>query len=158
MIPKNVKYINHKTYHEYIVGHLNTYRSVLTSKCIEFEKGDYIVIVNNRGVLGANILNFKLEKRVALSMVLYGHPVFRRNGNNLDYRTENCVPFSMSLVNVHNRNYFTKSGYRGVHYNYGKYYWSVMRDNKAVRSKSEFLTAESCANAREKYIRDNGLL
>mgnify|MGYP006943684491 CR=1 FL=1 len=158
MIPKNVKYINHKTHHEYIVRHLNTYRSILTSKRIKFEDGDYIVIVENRGLFGANILNFKLEKRIALSKVLYGHTVFRRNGNNLDYRIENCTPFSMSLVNILNRKYPTKSGYRGVHYNYGKYYWTIMRGKKVIYSKSEFLTADACAKNRAKYIEDNGLL
>ena len=136
MIAEQVEMIDHEDYYEYKVPYLNEIKSVLTSVPLSFDKGDLFIVHSNAGNLTATIRNTQTKKCLTIAQIIYGYKVFRLNGDNLDYRTFNCIPFSMAYYNAHHRRYRTRTKQVGIRMNRrGEYYWVIQREGRAYFGK-----------------------
>lgn len=140
------------SHYEYEVYYLNSIKKILTSEPLPLKKGDALLTVNNGGSIGAIIRNVITKERKSLGVTLYGHAVFRKNGNGLDYRKENCVPFSMSSYNANYRSYPNPLGAVGITKSLNGYYWKICRDGKVYYGKERFHNIDQAIEDRTKTI------
>ncbi len=141
-------------YYSYFVKHRETVKEIKTSKPIIFEKGDGLVILDNAGYYAGLFTTNKGQVKTNLSILLYGYKVSRKNGDNLDYRKENCEPFHMGKYNREKRRYRNKVGAVGIRVTVsGLYYWIIHYDKKAYYSKERFPDKGKCIAARNKALK-----
>ena len=150
MIAEQVEVIDHEDYYEYKVPYLNEIKSVLTSVPLSFDKGDCLLVFNVDGNLTATIRNLSSKKCQTVAKFIYGRAVLRLNGDNLDYRTFNCIPFSMAHYNFYYRKYREDTQNRGIRCNSrGEYYWVIQRSYKEYYSKLKSANKEKVIAERK---------
>lgn len=143
-------------YYSYFVKHRETVKEIKTSKPIIFTKGDGLVILDNAGYYAGLFTTNKGQVKTNLSIMLYGHRVARKNGDNLDYREENCELFQMRKYNLEKRRYRNKTGKTGLRMTKGGlFYWVIRMERKAYYSKKRFLDKEKCFIDRQKALKMN---
>lgn len=140
------------SHYEYIVPYLNTTKTVLTSEEIPLKEGDALLIVDNGGCIGAIVRNVITKERKSLGVLIYGYPVFRKNGDGLDYRKENCVKFSMADYNRKLRPTRNPHKHTGIKKSLTGYYWIIQRDGKVYCCRERFPSLDLAVTDREKTI------
>ena len=136
--------------HTYYVKHLNKTYDILVDEKIK----DFKHINVHRGHSGnfRTTVHMNDGRRVSLSILIFGYFVEHVNGNQFDFRRENCIQFTASNYNIKYRKYENNHGYIGVVKNTNKYGFRVCRNNEVYYSGSKYNSPLDASIARQLYI------